>query len=111
MMKSKWLLYISKESVKCDISMKMKTIVVPMSMTSLSSLRAAKEPHHINRAASWSGKISYRIYFVMQPYGAAVHNSLIQISSRCLRSGVLKLGLLVGRYIFSSIRPLKDKIE
>ena len=45
--------------------MKIRTIVVPMSMTSLTSLRAAKEPHHIDRTASWAGKILYRIYFVI----------------------------------------------
>ena len=97
-----------KESVKCDVSMTIRTIVVPMPMT---SLRASKEPHHIDRAASWAGKTSYRIYFVLQPYGTAVPNSLIQNSSCCLRSGVLRLGLLVGWYIFSSILTLKDKIE
>ena len=84
-----------KESVKCDISVKIRTIVVPMSMIPLTSLRAAKEPHQIDRAASWAGKISYRIYLSLQPYGAAVPNSLIQNSSRCLRSGMLRLGLLV----------------
>ena len=89
-----------KESVKCEFSMKIRTIVVPMSMTSLTSLRAAKEPNHIDRAASWAGKIPYRIYLSLQPYGAAVPNSLIQNSSRCLRSGVLRLGLLTGWYIF-----------
>ena len=81
--------------------MKIRTIVVPMPMTSLTSLRAAKEPHYIDRAASWAGKVFYRIYFVIATYGAAVRNSLIQNSSCCLRSGVLRLGLLVGWYIFS----------
>ena len=47
MMKSLLLLYMWKESVKCNISMKIRTIVVTMLMTSLTSLRAAKEPHHI----------------------------------------------------------------
>ena len=91
--------------------MKIRTIVVPMSMTSLTSLRAAKEPHHIDRDVSWAVKIPYRIYFALQPYGAAVPNSLIQNSSRCLRSGVLRLGLLVGWYIFSSILILKKRRE
>ena len=47
------------------IGIKIRTIVMPMSMTSLTSLRAAKEPHHIDRTASWDGKITYRIYFVI----------------------------------------------
>ena len=81
-----------KESVKSDISMKIRTIVVPMSMTSLTSLRAAKEPHHIDRAASWAGKIPTKSILSLQPYGAAVLNSLIQNSSQCLRSGVFRLG-------------------
>ena len=50
---------------QCNISMKIRTTVVPMSMTSPTSLRAAKAPHHIDRAASWAGKIPYRIYFVI----------------------------------------------
>ena len=65
MMKSLWLLYMWKESFKCDISMKIRTIVVSMSMTSFTSLRAAKEPHHIDWTASWAGMIPYRIYFVI----------------------------------------------
>ena len=81
--------------------MKIRTTVVPMSMTSLTSLRAAKDPHHIDRAASWAGKIPYRIYFVTATIGATVPTSLIQNSSRCLQSGMLRLGLLVvGWYIF-----------
>ena len=45
--------------------MKIRMIVVPMSMTSLTSLGAAKQPNHIDRAASWACKIPYRIYFVI----------------------------------------------
>ena len=57
--------YIWKESVKCDISVKIRTIEMPMCMTSFTSLRAAKETHHIDRASSWAGKIPYRYYFVI----------------------------------------------
>ena len=56
-----------KESVKCEISMKIRTIVVPMSITSLTSLRAAKEPHHIDGAASWAGMIPTESILSLQP--------------------------------------------
>ena len=42
----------------------------------------------------------------LQPYGAAVPNFLIQYSSLCLRSGVLRLELLEGWYIFFFQYPL-----
>ena len=87
---------------------KLRPIVVPMSMTYLASLRAAKEPHHIDRAVSWAGKIPYRIYSIIATIWCCSTNSLIQNSSPVYE--VLRLGLLVGWYIFSRIY-LKDKIE
>jgi hypothetical protein len=47
----------------------------------------------------------------LHPYGDAAPSFLIQCSSRCLRKGVLNVGLLVWWYIFSIIMTLIDIME
>ena len=82
-----------------------------MSMTSLTSLRAAKEHQHIDRAASWAGKIPYGIYFVITNLwccSAEFSDSEFLTLSTKWRA---QTGLLVGWYNVSSILTLKDKIE
>ena len=90
--------------------MKIRTIVVPMSMTSHTSLRVTKELITLTELHLGLVKFPTESILSLQSQGATVPNSLIQISSRCLRSGVLRLGLLVGCYIYSSILTLKDNI-